>query len=113
MKGLKNIENKSEERLKAIKSKNENIKEVIDFIDEPLTLEAKALIEEIRSIQKYVDYKKLKTISGNKFTYDFRDYKRFKELFRDIYYRNMSINKVERKQDEFDAVLNALSKYSP
>ena len=52
-------------------------------------------------------------MSGYKFTYDFRYYKRFKELFRDIYYRNMSINKVERKQDEFDAVLNALSKYSP
>ena len=25
----------------------------------------------------------------------------------------MSINKAERKQDEFDAVLNALSEYSP
>ena len=42
LKWLKNIENKSEERLKAIKSKNENIKEIIDFTDEPLTLEAKA-----------------------------------------------------------------------
>ena len=32
---------------------------------------------------------------------------------KDLYYRNMSINKVERKQHEFDAVLNALSEYSP
>ena len=32
---------------------------------------------------------------------------------KDLYYRNMSINKAERKQHEFDAVLNALSEYSP
>ena len=40
--------------------------------------------------------------------YDFSNYKTFKELFRDIYYRNMSINEEEWKEDEFDALL-----YSP
>ena len=30
-----------------------------------------------------------------------------------MYYGTMKINKAEQKQDEFDAVLNALSKYSP
>ena len=35
------------------------------------------------------------------------------KLFRDIYYRNIPINETERKQDEFNAVLNALSRYSP
>ena len=99
--------------MQAIKNKNENIKEVTDFVDEPLSLEAKALIEEIRSIQRDVDYKKLKIIGGNKLTYDFSDYKTFKELFRDTYYRNMSINMAEQKQDEFDVVLNALSEYTP
>ena len=64
-------------------------------------------------MQKDVRYKKLKIIGGNKFTYDFSDYKTFKELFRYIYYRNISINKAERKQDEFDSVLGALSGYSP
>ena len=34
-------------------------------------------------------------------------------MFRDIYYRNMWRNKAEQKQDEFDAVLNALNEYSP
>ena len=48
LKRLKNIEDKSEEQLKAIKSKNENIKEVTDFVEEPLSLEAKGLIDEIR-----------------------------------------------------------------
>ena len=53
-----------------MKSKNENIKEVTDFIDEPLNLEAKALTEEIRSMQKNVDYRKLKLTDGNKNTYE-------------------------------------------
>ena len=112
LKRLKNIEDKSEEQLKAIKSKNENIKEVTDFVEEPLSLEAKGLIEGIRIIQKDVDYRKLKITAGNKNPYDFGDYKTFKELLRDIYYRNMIINEAEQKQDEFDGVLGALSGYS-
>ena len=54
--------------MKATKSKKENIKEVSDFVEEPLSLETKALIEEIRSIQKDFDYKKLKNIGSNKFS---------------------------------------------
>ena len=52
LKRLKNIEDKSEEQLKSIKSKNETITEVTDFAKEPLSLEAKRLIEEIKIIQK-------------------------------------------------------------
>ena len=98
--------------MKAVKSKNENIKEVTDFVEEPLSLEAKALIEEIKIIQRDVDYIKLQITGGNSYTYDFSDYKTFKELFKDICYKNTSINKAERKQDEFNGVLNALSRYS-
>ena len=113
LKKLKNIEDKNEEQLKAIKNKAENVKEVTEFVEEPLIPEANVLINEIRSIQKDVNYKKLKCTGGNDFAYDFSDYRIFKELFKDIYYRNMSINGAERKQDEFDAVFNALSRYSP
>ena len=49
LKRLKNIEDKNEELLKA-KNNTENIKEVTDFVNEPLSLEAKELIEEIRVI---------------------------------------------------------------
>ena len=111
MKKLKNIENENEERLKAIKYKTENIKEVTDFVEETLSLEAKGLIEEIKIIQKDVDSIKSKTTGGNNITYDFSDYKTFKELFRDLYYKNMSINEAERKQMEFDGALRALSTY--
>ena len=45
--------------------------------------------------------------------YDFSDYKTFKELFRDLYYRNITIDEAESKQDEFNAVLYVLKKYSP
>ena len=55
LKKLKNVEDKNEQLLK-IKNKTENIKVVTDFAKEPLSLEANALIEEIRTIQKDVNY---------------------------------------------------------
>ena len=112
MNRLKDIEDKNEERLKVIKNKTRNIREVTDCVKEPLSLEAKGLIEEIKIIQKDVDYRKLKITGDNNTTYDFSDYKTFKELFRDLYYRNMTINKAERKQEEFDGVIGVLSAYS-
>ena len=113
LKRLKNIEEKREEQLKAIKSKDKHIKEVTDFIEKPLSLEAKALIEEIKFMLRDVDYRKLKIIGCNGVSYGFSDYKTFKELFKVIYYKNMSINKAGQKQDEFAAILNALSRYFP
>ena len=77
LKKLKNIEDKNEQLLK-IKNKTENIKEVTDFVKEPLSLEAKALTEEIRTIKKDVDYRKLIIRGGNNVTYDFSNYKHLK-----------------------------------
>ena len=48
-------------------------------------------------MQKDVDYRKLKITGGNKITYYFSDYKAFKELFRDLYYKNMTIDEAEKK----------------
>ena len=47
-----------------------------------------------------------------KYVICFSDYKTFKELFRDLCYRNLAIDEAERKQNEFDRVFGALSKYS-
>ena len=107
---LKNIEDKNEEQLKAVKNKAENEKEVTDFVEESLSLEANGLIEEVRIIQKDIDYRKWKTTGGNKVTYDFSDYKTFEELFRDLYYRKITIDEAERKLDEFDTTFSALNK---
>ena len=48
LKKLKNIEDKNEQLLK-IKNKTENIKDVTDFVREPLSPESNALIEKLES----------------------------------------------------------------
>ena len=51
LKRLKNIEDKNNKQLKALKNKTGNIKEVTDFVKKtPLSLKAKWLIEEIKII---------------------------------------------------------------
>ena len=96
LKRVKNIEDKNEELLK-VKNKTENIKEVTDFVDKPLSLAATKLIEEIRAIQKDVDRRKLIIKGSNSTDYDFSDYKTFKELFRDLCYKKNS-NRGGRKK---------------
>ena len=95
LKRLKNIEDKNEELLKA-KNKIENTKEVTDYAD-----------------AKDANFRKLEIKSGNNVDYDFSDYKTFKELFRDLYYRKITIDDAEIKQDEFDGMLYHLNKYTP
>ena len=112
-KRLKSIEDKNEKLLEVKDKTKENIKEVTDFVDQPLSFEAKELIEEIKVIQKDVDYRKLKIRGGNNVDYDFSDYKTFKELFRDLYYKKTTIDYVERKQDEITGVMGALKAYAP
>ena len=63
--------------------------------------------------KKDVDYRKLKIRGGNRVDYDFSDYKTFKELFRDLYYKNITIDEVEVKQYEFDTIINSLENYNP
>ena len=113
LKSLKNIEDKNEKPLEVKDKANENMKEVSDFIDQPLSLEAKELIKEIKDIQKNVDYRKLKIRGGNNIDYDFGDCKTFKELFRDFYYKQTTIDDIERKQDEITGVMGALKAYTP
>ena len=110
---LKNIEDKNEELLKTKKDKTENIKEITNSFEEPLSPEARALIEEIRIMQKDVDYKKLKITGGSNVTYDFSDFKTFTDLSKDLHFKRMWIDNAEIKQNEFQAKLNALSEYSP
>ena len=60
LKRLKNIEDKNEKQLETIKNKTENMKEVTDFVNQSLSLEAKELTEQIKIIQKGIDYKEIK-----------------------------------------------------
>ena len=54
----------------------------------------------------------MKIKGGNNVDYDFSDYKTFKELFIDLYYKESTIDEMERKQDEFSAVIIALKNYA-
>ena len=68
-------EDKNEKPLKVKNKAEENIKEVTDFVDQPLSFKAKKLIKEINVIQKGVDYRKLKIKGGNSVDNDFSDYR--------------------------------------
>ena len=75
LKRLKSIEDKNK-----VENKAENkdiIKEVTDFVDQPLTSKAKKLLKEIKIIQKNVNYRKLKIKGGNMKKYDFSNYRTF------------------------------------
>ena len=48
-----------------------------------------ALFEEIKTIQKNVNYRKLKITGGNNVTYDFFDFKTFNNLFKDLQIKNI------------------------
>ena len=64
LKRLNNIEDEN-------KVKNKDIKEVTDFVNQPLSFEAKELM-------KLKTYRKLKIIGADKKEYDFSDYRTFK-----------------------------------
>ena len=74
---------------------------------------SKKVIYKIKIIQKNVDYRKLKIRGGNNTDYDFSDQRTFKELFRDLYYRKVTIDEAESKQEEFNVVIAALKNYTP
>ena len=78
-----------------------------------LSYEAEKSINKIKTTQKIVDYRKLKIKGGNIVDYDFSDYKTFKELFRDLYYRTITIDEAEGKQDKFNTVKSLLERYAP
>ena len=110
---IKNIEDKNEKPVEVKNKANENIKEVTDFVDQPLSFEAKELIKEISAIQKNVDYRKLKNRGGNNVDFDFSDYETFKELFRDLYHKQTTIDNAKGKQDEITGVMGALKACVP
>ena len=69
LKRLKNIEDTN----KVNKVKNKDIIEVTDFADQPLNSKAKELFNEIKTIQKNVNYRKLKIRGFNNVDFDFSD----------------------------------------
>ena len=99
LKRLKNIKDKNEGQLKAIKGKTD-IKSQIDLFSEDFSSEAVALLKEIKDIGDNVDNDKLLFTGGNKKDYSFNNVKTLEKLIK-ICNGNMTIDKVEIKQNEF------------
>ena len=109
LKRPKNIEDKNEELLKTTKNKTKNIEEIANFIKEPLSPEAEDLMLDYRD----VDYRELTFTVVNKNTFDFSDFKTFNDLSRDLYFKKMTIDDAEKKQNEFNKTLGDLSDHTP
>ena len=70
-------------------------------------------MEEILTIGKNVDYRKLKIRGGNNNTFVFSDFKTLDVLLEDLRSKNIKIDYAEMKQYEFNAKLTDLSNYTP
>ena len=99
------IENKKENQL--------GIKSATNVLAEELSQEAKNLPTKLSNQEKVIYYKKLNFKGDRNLNFDFREYKSLKELFKGVYYRNISIGKGERMQDEYEAQLAVLERYKP
>ena len=99
------IENKKENQL--------GIKSATNVLAEELSQEAKNLPTKLSNQEKVIYYKKLNFKRDRNLNFDFREYKSLKELFKGVYYRNISIGKAERMQDEYEAQLAVLERYKP
>ena len=99
LKRLKNIEDKGEEQLK--------------MICEKLSPKAKNIFAKLTSQERLIKYIWLNLTGGSNVPYDFRDYKSLKELFKAIYYRNLSREDEEMEQEEFEGTLTALERHNP
>ena len=97
MKRLKNIEDKSEEQIKAIKNKF-GIKLQVELFNEDLSSKAVALVKKFKDIEDNADFNKFISTGGNKKDYGFKSLKTLEKLIKDIYKGNVAIDKVEIKK---------------
>ena len=98
LKRLKNIEGKTEELLKAIKT---NTTSKIDLHGEDLIPDLLCLIKEIKSIEENVGYDKLSFTCDNKNVYGLESLKKLEKLIKDISSKSMAKDKAKTKQNKF------------
>ena len=63
--------------------------------------------------EKSIYYKRLTFRRDKNLEFDFRDYRSLKELFKEIYYRKISIDRAEDIQKEDNILLDAIEEYKP
>ena len=72
----------------------------------------KNVLSKLTNQEKLIKYKWLYFQPSNPNEFDFREYDSLKELFKAIYYRNLSVEDAERKQDGFMGICNVLENYN-
>ena len=84
MKRLKNIDDKTDDQLKAIKNKDSQlgIKSNGYLVKEELSQEAKNILKKLSNQEKIINYRKLYLKGGNNSDYDFTDYKSLLKFLR-------------------------------
>ena len=81
--------------------------------DEELFQEAKNMLIKLNAQEKIINYKRLSFMRDKNLAFDFKDNKSLKECFKDMYYKEFSVNGAYVIQEEFNAVLTTLEKYKP
>ena len=100
LKRLKNIEDKTDNQLIAIKNKYSQLCiKSIGYIVKELSEEAKNILKKLDNQEKIINYKKLYLKGGNNAEYDFTEYSPLLEFFKGIYYRKITIEEAEAIQD--------------
>ena len=110
LKKRKNTEEKTDNQLNQNKDNRLAIKSIGYTVKEELSQEAKNMLEKLNNQEKLINYTKRYFKGENNVDYDFSEYRSLKELFKAMYYRNITIEKAERIQEEFDAIIGALKK---
>ena len=125
MKRLKNIEDKNEQQLEAIKDEGEkqldaiikdySAKKKLGIFDDKnqKAIELISKINEIRNVNKKVDYKKLLWAHSNGRIYNFNGFTKIEDLENEIYRGHISIKQAKNEQNKMEKLISDLSKYKP
>ena len=98
LKRLKNIEDKSK-ITEENKDSQLGTKSIGYTVREKVSQEAKNLLEKLNNQEKLINCKKINFKGGNNRDYDFSDYSSLRELFKAIYFKQLSIEGAQRIQD--------------
>ena len=83
------------------------------MLDEELSQKAKNVLVRLSNQGKIIEYTKPEFSRHSGLEFYFSDYKSLKKLFKAIFYRNLTTDKAEKMQNEYEAQLAALEKYRP
>ena len=117
---LKHIEDTTKDQSKSqlkpiendVKSTKKNAFKTLKLISE-LSLEAKERFDEIKWLDRKIDYIKLVCVHTNGKMFDFNIFTRLRDFFRSIYFDDISLEQAMDKHDEIEYLLRNLEAYNP